>query len=164
MTIRIELFNGQAGREHFDCGVRTLNEFLARHAGQQQRKGMGKTYVALVDGEDAIAGFITLCAGQVATNALPTALKLPHYPVPILRIGRLGVDQRYQGRGIGQDLLAFALRLALEFSQRIGLYAVLVDAKDERAAAFYRRLGFRPTLDDALRLYLPLSVLRQAGE
>jgi GNAT superfamily N-acetyltransferase len=66
-----------------------------------------------------------------------------------------------QGQGVGHELLAFALHLALEFSERVGLYAVVVDAKDDRVAGFYRKLCFRPTLDDALCLYLPLAVLRQ---
>lgn len=160
MAFRIELLDGHAGRDRFDCGETALNEFLSRQAGQQQRKDFGKTYVALTEG-DVIAGFVTLSAGQVATADLPVQLKLPRYPVPILRIGRLAVDKRFQGQSIGRDLLAFALRLALDFSERVGLYAVVVDAKDERAATFYRRLGFRPTLDNGLCLYLPLSVLRQ---
>ncbi len=161
MVLRIELLDGHAGRDRFDCGDAALNMFLSRQAGQQQRKDFSKTYIALADGEDAIAGFVTLSAGQVEASDLPVHLKLPRYPVPILRMGRLAVDRHFQGQGIGRDLLAFALRLAIDFSERIGLYAVVVDAKDERAAAFYRRLGFRPTLDDALCLYLPLAVLRQ---
>ena len=161
MALRIELLDGHAGRDSFDCGVAALNDFLSRQAGQQQRKGFGKTYVALNDGEDAVAGFVTVSVGQVAATELPPDLKLPRYPVPILRIGRLAVDKRLHRRGVGQELLAFALHLALDFSERVGLYAVVVDAKDDRVAGFYRKLGFRPTLDDALCLYLPLAVLRQ---
>ncbi|MDR3222008.1 MAG: GNAT family N-acetyltransferase [Candidatus Accumulibacter sp.] len=84
------------------------------------------------------------------------------------RINLLAVDGRYQGRGIGQDLLAFALRLAVDFSARIGLYAVVIDAQDDKnkkAAGICRRLGFLPTLDDPRCLFLPLSALKQtAGE
>jgi GNAT superfamily N-acetyltransferase len=69
---------------------------------------------------------------------------------------------RHQGKGIGRDLLAFALHLALDFSRHVGLHAVVVDAKDEAAAAFYRRLGFEPTLDAPLCLFLPLSQLARA--
>lgn len=161
MAVRIELLSDQAGRDGFACGVAVLDEFLARRAGQQQRKGFGKTYVAMASPDDAIAGFVTVSAGQVATTELSTAAKLPRHPVPVLRIGRLAVDQRFQGQGIGRDLLAFALYLALEFSERVGIHAVVVDAKDDKTAAFYRRLGFRPTLDNTLCLYLPLAVLRQ---
>jgi GNAT superfamily N-acetyltransferase len=160
MVLRIELLDGHAGRDRFDCGETTLNQFLSRQAGQQQRKDFGKTYLALAE-EGGIAGFVTLSVEQVATIDLPAQRKLPRYPVPILRIGRLAVDKCFQGRGIGRDLLAFALHLALDFSERVGLYAVVVEAKDERAAAFYRRLGFHPMLDNGLCLYLSLSVLRQ---
>ena len=161
MALRIELLDSHAGRDSFDCGVATLNDFLSRQAGQQQRKGFGKTYVALGDVEDVIAGFVTVSVGQVAATELSPDLRLPRYPVPILRIGRLAVDNRLQGQGVGHELLAFALHLALDFSERVGLYAAVVDAKEDRVAGFYLKLGFRPTLDDALCLYLPLAVLRQ---
>jgi len=157
--LRIELLDGQHRRDGFDCGDAALNDFLIRQAGQQQRRGFGKTYVALADTGMEVVGFVTVSAGQVATNTLPSHLKLPRYPAPMLRIGRLAVDVRRQGKGIGQDLLSFALHLALEFSDRVGLYAVVVDAKDEKAAAFYCRLDFESSLDDPLCLFLPLSRL-----
>jgi GNAT superfamily N-acetyltransferase len=162
--MRIELLAAQHRREGFDCGEPALNDFLRRQAGQQQRKGFGKTYVALADDGVNVVGFVTVSAGQVAAEQLPPGLKLPRYPVPMLRIGRLAVDRRNQGQGIGQDLLAFALRLALEFSQRVGLYAVVVDAKHDKAGAFYRRLGFVPTLDNPLCLFLPLSTLEKSNK
>jgi GNAT superfamily N-acetyltransferase len=162
--MRIELLAAQHQREGFDCGEPALNDFLRRQAGQQQRKGFGKTYVALADNGVGVVGFVTVSAGQVAAEQLPPGLKLPRYPVPMLRIGRLAVDGRSQGQGIGQDLLAFALRLALEFSQRVGLYAVVVDAKHDKAGAFYRRLGFVPTLDNPLCLFLPLSTLEKSNK
>lgn len=112
--------------------------------------------------DDAITGFVTVSVGQVATTELPDVAKLPCHPVSVLRIGRLAVDQCFQGQGIGHELLAFALHLALEFSERVGIHAVVVDAKDDPAATFYRHLCFRPKLDNALCLYLPLAVLRQA--
>lgn len=167
MAVRIELLGDQVGREKFACGVTALDEFLARRAGQQQRKGFGKTYLAIANSAnsaspgEAIAGFVTLSAGQVATTALSPEAKLPRHPAPVLRIGRLAVDQRFQGQGIGRQLLAFALQLALEFSARVGIHAVMVDAKNDSSATFYQRLGFRPTLDNPLCLYLPLAVLRQ---
>ena len=159
MVARIELLDGRHRREGFDCGNDALNDFLHRQAGQQQRRGFGKTYVALAANGTDVIGFVTVSVGQVAAQALPNQVKLPRYPVPMLRVGRLAVDRREQGRGIGQDLLAFALHLALEFAERVGLYAVVVDAKDARAAAYYLRLDFEPTLDDDLCLFLPLSKL-----
>ncbi len=162
MTTIIQLLGVQHRREGFDCGEAALNDFLLRQAGQQQRRGFGKTYVALAEDGVTVTGFVTVSAGQVATTSLPSQLKLPRYPAPMLRIGRLAVDARHQGKGIGQNLLAFALRLAVEFSQRVGLYAVVVDAKHDKAQAFYVKLGFIACVDNPLCLYLPVATLEQA--
>lgn len=160
--LAIQLLGASHRREGFDCGDAALNEFLLRQAGQQQRRGFGKTYVALAEDGVTVAGYVTVSAGQVAAASLPIRSKLPRYPAPMLRIWRLAVDVRYQGKGVGQDLLAFALRLAAEFSQRVGLYAVVVDAKHDKAKAFYVKLGFIPCLDNALCLYLPIATLEQS--
>jgi len=159
MAVRIERLAAHHVRAGFDCGESILNDFLVRQAGQLQRRGFGKAYVALAEDGLTIRGYFSVSAGQVATRQLPEGLKLPHYSAPMLRIGRLAVDARQQGSGIGQDLLAFALQLALEFSQQVGLYAVLVDAKDQKAKAFYTRLGFIETVDDSLCLFLPIATL-----
>lgn len=161
--VAIQLLGAEHRREGFDCGDAALNDFLLRQAGQQQRRGFGKTYVALADDGVSIIGFVTVSAGQVATSALSSQAKLPRYPAPVLRIGRLAVDARHQGKGVGQDLLAFALRLAVEFSQRVGLYAVVVDAKHDKAKAFYVKLGFIVCVDNPLCLYLPVATLERAA-
>lgn len=163
MAWRIERLASHHDRAAFDCGEPALNQFLRQHAGQQQRRGLGQTYAALADGGAEVLGFVTLSAGQVEAVSLPPDLKLPRYPIPMLRIGRLAVDRSHQGQGLGQDLLAFALELALEFSERVGVYAVLVDAKHDRAQAFYRQLGFISTRDDPLCLFLPLATLRKSS-
>jgi predicted N-acetyltransferase YhbS len=160
--VAIRLLGAEHRREGFDCGEAALNDFLLRQAGQQQRRGFGKTYVALAEDGVAVTGYVTVSAGQVATTSLPSQLKLPRYPAPMLRIGRLAVDVHHQGEGIGQDLLAFALRLAVEFSQRVGLYAVVVDAKHNKAKAFYVKLGFVACVDNPLCLYLPIATLEQS--
>ena len=162
MSVRIERLGARHRRAGFDCGEPALNEFFQRQAGQIARRGFGKTYVALADDCITVTGFVTISAGQVETTELPHHLKLPRYPAPILRVGRLAVEKSYQGRGTGQHLMAFALQMALEFSQQAGLYAVLVDAKNDKAKAFYQRLGFTKTLGSPLCLYLPVSVLKNA--
>lgn len=161
MGTRIERLDARHDRQGFACGNAALDEFLRQHAGQQQRKGFGKTYVALEDDSDQVVGFVTLSAGQIAAVDLPESAKLPHHPAPVLRIGRLAVDLTAQGKGVAQDLLAHALHVALQFSAQVGIYAVVVDAKHEQAAAFYRRLGFIALLDNPLCLFLPLHTLRQ---
>jgi len=162
MPVSIELLDVHHQRGGFDCGEPALNEFLHRQAGQLGRKGFGKTYVALGADGLAVVGFVTMSAGQVETPRLPLGLKLPRYPAPILRMGRLAVDRQAQGQGTGRQLLSFALKLALEFSRSVGLYAVVVDAKHDKARAYYQSMGFVSTLDDPLCLYLPISVLKKA--
>lgn len=162
MAPRIELLSPHHDRSGFDCGEAALNEFLRRYAGQQQRLGFGKTYVALSEDGMTVSGFVTVSVGQIAAEQLPGNLRLPRYPVPMLRIGRLAVSIHSQGRGIGRDLLAFALKMAVAFSQRAGLYAVVVDAKHEKAKAFYTRLGFTTCENDPLCLYLPVATLKKA--
>lgn len=158
----IRLLDAQHRREGFDCGDAVLNEFLLRQAGQQQRRGFGKTYVALAGDETTVIGFVTVSAGQIATASLSSQSRLPRYPAPIFRIGRLAVDARHQGKGIGQGLLAFSLRLAVEFAQRVGLHAVVVDAKHDKAKAYYLKLGFIACVDNPLCLYLPIATLEQS--
>jgi len=162
MPAHIELLASRHDRAGFDCGEPALDDFLRCQAGQLQRRGFGKTYVAVGDDGASVQGFVTVSVGQIAAVSMPPTLKLPRYPVPILRIGRLAVDRRNQGQGIGQDLLAFALHLALDFADRVGLWAVVVDAKHESAAAWYRRLGFVATKDDPLCLFLPIGTVREA--
>jgi predicted N-acetyltransferase YhbS len=161
MTVRIERLADHHQRAGFDCGEPALNDFLQRQASQLNRKGFGKTYVALADDGLTVTGFVTVSTGQVQTHALPTHLKLPRYPAPVLRVGRLAVASREQGQGIGQKLMVFALQLAFEFAQQVGIYAVIVDAKHGKAKMFYEALGFTATLDDPLCLFLPISTLQK---
>ena len=163
MPVQIERLASSHRRSAFDCGEPALNEFLQRQAGQLERRGFGKTYVAVANDGIEVIGFVTLSAGQVATTRLAPDLKLPRYPAPVLRIGRLGVDLRQQGRGVGQNLMSFSLALAAEFAEQVGLYAVVVDAKHDKARVFYETLGFKATLDDPLCLYLGISTIRKAS-
>ena len=162
-SVVIEQLNSDHERTAFDCGEPLLNDFLQRQAGQLARKGYGKTYVALRDDKRTVIGFLTLSVGQLEAAYLSPALKLPRYPAPVMRIGRLAVSLTAQGSGVAQQLMSFALQLSIEFSQRAGLYAVLVEAKHDKARAFYEKLGFIATRENPLCLYLPLSTLQRIG-
>ena len=95
----------------------------------------------------------------------PAALarRLPHYPVPAAVIGRLAVDLRSQGSGLGEVLLLDAIRRVVRAGDTIGVYAVVVDALHDRAGAFHARYGFAPFPSQPLRLYLPLRTFEQLG-
>jgi predicted N-acetyltransferase YhbS len=105
------------------------------------RHHISVTYVA-VDGT-SILGFMTVTAGALETSALRAARKLPAYPMPVLRLARLAVDQQAQGRGVGPALLRFSFSLAHEMARRLGCVGVVVDAKAD-AVGFYTRYGFFP--------------------
>ena len=159
MKWRIEPLHPRHERDAFDCGEEALNQFLRRYARQQQTRNLNRTYVALEEGGARGVGFYTVSTGSIGFLELDPTLNLPRYPIPVMRIGRLGVDRGIQGKGLGQQLLADALRLAIASSAKIGIFAVVVDAKHEQAASFYRKLGFIPCSDLALTLYLPIQTL-----
>ena len=130
-------------RSGFRCGNVDLDRFFRRYAGQNQfRHHIGTSYVA-VQG-DQITGFVTVSSGEMTAESLPRTLRrrLPSYPLPILRIARIAVDERFQGHGIGRLLLRSMLRLALDVRDRVGCVGVVVDAKPD-AVPFYAALGFK---------------------
>lgn len=106
-------------------------------------------------------GYCTLAAGAVAFEHLPAGAsrKLPKHPVPVVLLARLAVDRPAQGKGLGEGLLVDALQRAVRLSAGLGVHAVEVDALDDTAAAFYRRYGFVPLLDDPLHLSLPIATV-----
>jgi len=147
-------------REGFDCGVPALNEYLQRYAEQHRRKGISAAYV-LVDSAavSIVLGYYTLSAAEVDVAQLAEAdrRRLPRYPVPCFRMGRLAcrIDQR--GRGLGKLLVGCAVDRCLKVREQVAAYALIVDAKDETAKRFYQHFGFRRLMDRDLTLYLPLG-------
>jgi GNAT superfamily N-acetyltransferase len=149
-------------RKSFDCGVPALNEFLQRYAGQNERAGLSRTFVVADSESLAVRGYVTVRAGHVECESLPEheSKRLPRYPVPVLHVARLAVDNGAKGRGIGGQLLMYALYKSLTAAEEIGVWAVEVYAKDEEARVFHARFGFRSLLDDDYHLYLPLKTVR----
>lgn len=155
-------------RNSFDCGVNELNTFLKQHANQNQSKNISKTYVAVVavssDNIRKIYGYYTLSAGHICCDQLPESIKskLPKYPVPIARIGRLAVDKNHKGQGIGGFLLHDAFTNVLSIADKMGVFAVIVDAKNDNAKAFYQNYGFIELQNSSLSLFLPISTIKSA--
>lgn len=162
MSFVIAALERHHDRNDFDCGEMALNDFLQRLARQQADKDFNRTYVAIEQGKARIHGFYSVSSASIDFQNWPAALCLPRYPVPVLRIGRLAVDLRTQGKGIGVALLQHAMHLAASTAEKIGLYAVVVDAKNEAVASFYIRYGFQRFPDRSLSLFLTTDVLRRA--
>jgi GNAT superfamily N-acetyltransferase len=142
VPIEIRALRDDDDRPSFRSGDADLDRFFHQFAGQNQfRHHLGVTYVAV--GSETILGFATVAAAHVEIDDLPLAArrKLPRYPLPVLRLARLAVDQAGQGQGLGLELLRFVLRLALQMADQYGCVGVVVDAKPN-AAAFYAKYGF----------------------
>ena len=140
--IEIRALREHDDRASFRSGDADLDRFFRQFAGQNQfRHHLGVTYVASDDRR--ILGFATVAAAHVEIDGLPASerRKLPHYPLPILRLARLAIDQEAQGQGLGLQLLRFVLTLALRMANDYGCVGVVVDAKPD-AVAFYAKYGF----------------------
>ena len=132
-----------------------LDDWFLKRAGQDDRRDVARVFVAL-DGE-RIAGFSSLGAFSLGLDALPEELssKLPRYDaIPAALIGRLARDERYRGEGVGEMLLTDAINRALLAAKNLAIYAIIVDAKNVRAADFYRTYGFQPFPLDPERLFV----------
>jgi GNAT superfamily N-acetyltransferase len=163
VAFRIEQLTRRHDREAFDCGEPTLNEYLRRYARQNQEQGIGRTFVAVPADGAHVVGYYTLAAGSVQFANIPADLRrrLPRYPVPVAHLGRLATCLSVRGQGLGGVLLYDALQRVLRVAEEIGVVAVEVHAKAERARQFYERYGFESLTDDPLHLYLPLATVRR---
>ena len=145
-------------RAAFACGVEALDRYLRVQAGQDVRRRVATCFVLVGDGDPVPRGYYTLAAATVALSELPPALakRLPRYPlVPAALMGRLAVAARHRGQGHGERLLLDALARTLR--SEIATLALLVDAKDDAAAAFYARYGLRPLTRDGRRMFMPMA-------
>jgi len=159
-TFRIEVLGPGHVRAGFASGVEALDRYFREQVTQDVRRRATACYVALEAPGAKIAGYYTLAAAGVplADMPAPLAKRLPRYPaVPVARLGRLAVDQGYRGRKLGSALLWDAVMRALR--SEVAVFALVVDAKDDQAEAFYRHHGFMPFGSQARQLVLPLSSL-----
>jgi GNAT superfamily N-acetyltransferase len=153
--------SGNHDRKQFACARPALDEWLRNTARQHQQKDISQTFVAVdpaVPGR--ILGFYAMSACELVTAELPERLaaKLPRR-VPAVRLGRLAVDRSVQGQGLGELLLMDAIRRTCEVRERIGVFALFVDAKDEGAESFYGKYGFIPLPDASRTMVLPLAAV-----
>ena len=161
----IEPLGPHHDRAAFSCGEPALDAYIRRQASQDARRRVAQGFVALANRSGEVAGYYTLSAASFEKHDLPAALakRLPHYPVPSAVIGRLAIDLRRQGRGLGEVLLLDAIWRVVRASAAIGVCAVVVDARSARAAAFYTRYGFMPFPSAPRRHFLPLATFEKLG-
>jgi GNAT superfamily N-acetyltransferase len=152
-------------RTTFDCGVPELNGFLKATARQHNEKGISRTFV-LSEKEmpGGMLGFFTLTLCEVRASHLPAAYekKYPKHGLPAVRLARMAVSLKHQGKGYGGLLLAEAIHKTLLIAAQSGVVGLFVDAKNKRARQFYEKYGFVSLPSLSLQLFLPLETLRSA--
>jgi ribosomal protein S18 acetylase RimI-like enzyme len=154
---RFEALAAHHARHTFSCGVAELDRYFQQQVTQDIRRRITSCFVAVVP-DDAIAGYYTLASGSIPITELPDDLarRLPRYPsLPAVRVGRLAVATKFRGQGFGRLLLWDAAARALRAEQ--ANFTLLVDAKDDAAAAFYRHYGFVAFATAPRVLFLPLA-------
>lgn len=150
---------GNHDRQGFDCGRQELNDRLRQVARQHQDKGLSRTFVATLDeAPDCICGYYALTLAELENRNLPEAWrkKMPRR-IPGVKLGRLAVDKKFQGKGLGDLLLVDALTRAQRIYQEAGGIGLFVDAIDEHAAGYYQRFGFEAMPDNPLLLFFPAT-------
>lgn len=160
---RPTVLRAQHATRTFECGEPELDRFLRDSAFNRQQAMLSRTYVALAG--DDIAGYYTLAHVQLTASEMPPKLTrgMPS-SIPAILMARLAVDVRWQGRGLGESLLADALERTWSVIAQ-GAAPVrffIVDAKHETAKAFYLKRGLKPLTGDSLRLYLSYKQIQSA--
>lgn len=164
---REEPVSAHHDRPAFRCGEAALDEYLARYARQNHVLGAAKTYVAAaVATPSRVLGYYTLAPASLDLAETPAVLKrgLGRTSLPAFRLGRLAIDRSIQGRGLGTALLLAAGRRCITAASEVGGLALLIDAKSDRAAAWYAGFGAVAIDGKPRSLVLPLATLAQALE
>ena len=169
MTIVIRRLEEPDEVENFDCGDEPLNNYLKRHAwNNQEKSSLGVSYVAIEEvAPRAVLGYFTLAMASVTREAFPTKYVrgLPPYDLPLILLARLAVDRRFAGRGLGHALISEAFRISLRVADEVGCRCIVTDAYRDRIS-WYARYGFVPIEGAAesgpQRMYLDLRTVRAA--
>jgi predicted GNAT family N-acyltransferase len=166
LGILIEPLGKHHDRTKFSCGQPDLDNWFRLRASQDEKRNVARVFVAL-DAELGVVGFYSLSSLSLSLDSLPekVAQKLPRYDaIPAALIGRLVRDERVRGKGVGELLLSDAIRRVLDASRSVAVFAVVLDAKDNRAVKFYELFGFHPFPLQPNRLFLLTATAARALE
>lgn len=162
---RVEPLSSAHDRTGFHSGSVPLDRYFREQASQDIKRRIATCFVAIHIDTKELAGYYTLSATSIPLDLLPQEItkKLPRYRVvPAALLGRLAIDQRYQGKGLGSALLADAVMRTVR--AELGVFAILVEAKDEAAQRFYEHFGFTLLAGDKRCLCLPIATAHRALE
>ncbi|MCG2774911.1 MAG: GNAT family N-acetyltransferase [Desulfobacterales bacterium] len=162
--LKIETVSRDHNRSGFDCGNDALNQYLKKIARQHLNKGLSRTFVLVDDNiPTEILGFFTLVSCEIFVDKLPRkyAKKYPS-KAPAAKLARLAVAKDRQRQGLGTHMMINAVERVIRVSQDLGIIGFFVDAKGNKAKAYYEQFGFIQLPDNPLELFLPLATLRNA--
>lgn len=156
----IEELGTHHNRTEFSCGIQELDRYIKEQANQDVKRKITRIFVA--SSNNKVVGFYTLSAMSVSRDSLTADIvkKIPKYPVPAVLLGRLAADKTYQGKHLGKALIINAIKRVLSVSLTIGVYALIVDAKNDTAASFYKHFGFIEFANNPKSLFLPLATMK----
>jgi GNAT superfamily N-acetyltransferase len=153
-----ELLAGRHVTTSFDCGQLALKEWLVRRAGVNERTGTSRTWVITESGRAEVVGFYASATASVLRETAPKAFtRNQPEEMPAILLGRIGIDVRHQGSGLGGALLKHFMTKAIQVSESVGVRVVLVHAKEEVAKRFYGHYGFVESTVDPLTLMILIS-------
>ncbi len=163
--LRVELLQKSHKKDHFDCGIKSLNDYLIRYARQNDQKSISRTFVA-TDDEKVIQGYYSICSASINFKELPENIsnQLPRYPIPAACLSRLAVNLKMQGTGLGEHLLFNALKRIYLTSNEMGIKCIIVDSINEEAKSFYESYGFINLPDQNLKLFLLIDTIKKLFE
>ncbi len=163
MNLKKELLQKKHFRDSFDCGVDSLNRYIKKQARQDIRKKLAVCYVFTE--EEQVRAYYTLSSGSIPLEDIPEKYR-KRFPkgynrIPVILLGRLAVDKRWQGKKTGSYLLIDALKESYEVSEKkIGAVAVIVDPVNENAERFYERFGFIK-LPGSGKMFIPMQTVKK---
>lgn len=164
MSHRIESLADGHDLDAFSCGQPDLDQWLHLHAHQATRQGT-RTYLLVEEGSDAVIGYFAIAPHTLARDEAPHRIgRGAPRAIPAILLAKLALDRRFQGQGLGEELLVYALTKIVIAARAAGGKLVVVDAIDEVAASFYRAHDFQPTDNDPHRLVMKLSTAARALE
>ena len=159
-----EILSSKHRRSKFSCGNELLDVYLQKQANQDIKRKLSACFVLIDKETNLIKGYYTLSNNSIPQESIPIQIqkKLPrsYKSIPTTLLGRLAVDSRFQGRGVGKLLLIDALIRSYETSKKIGSFAVIVDPIDQDAEDFYAKYGFIK-LPDSGKMFLPMRTINQ---
>ncbi len=152
-----ELLAGEHVLEGFDCGKPALNEWLIRHALNNQASGTSRTWVVFEAGSRDVVAFYASAIASILRSSTPKGMRRNQpEEMPAILLARMAVDSRHKGRGLGAALLKHFTLKALEVAQSVGVRVLLIHAKDDEAKTFYSHYGYVESPFDPLVLMMLL--------